>query len=434
MSNITSQVTMQSHDQTRAAGLDTRGQPAAVVIGLDSMQGLQAARILAKNKVPVIGVAAARNHAFCKTNVCKQILVAPTADLDLIPRLRELGEQLTEKAVLFPSEDNSVLLVSRYRDELEKYFHVLLPPADVVETLMDKVLFYTFAQKNRLPIPPTFFIDDETQLKSVAGRISYPCVLKPRDSAAKRWEDETIFKAFKIFHAEELVSTYNRFSRWTDSFIVQQWIEGNDSDLYSCNCYFDENSQPLVTFVARKLRQWPPETGISCLGEEVRNDTVLDQTMRLFRSVNYRGLGYLEMKRDRRSGEYFIVEPNIGRPTGRSAIAEAGGVELLYTAYCDAIGWKLPQAREQSYRGVKWIHLRKDLQSSFKYWRRGELTISEWWRSIRGRKTYALASWRDPRPFVYDWFSALRSYWTPGNRQKRALGMGKKSTDVQSAA
>ena len=75
----------------------------------------------------------------------------------------------------------------------------------------------------------------------------------------------------------------------------------------------------------------------SCGRSQSRDDVVLRETVRLFKSVNYRGLGYVELKRDERSGEYYIMEPNIGRPTGRSAIAEAGGVELLYTMYCDAL-------------------------------------------------------------------------------------------------
>ena len=61
----------------------------------------------------------------------------------------------------------------------------------------------------------------------------------------------------------------------------------------------------------------------------------------------------------------------------RSATAEISGVELLYTMYCDAIGWPLPANREQMYQGVKWIYLRHDFQSAFYRWRRGELTLKE---------------------------------------------------------
>ncbi len=395
--------------------------PVAVLIGFDSMQGLPAARTLAAHGVPVIGVASDPGHSQCKTNVCQEIVYAPTADTDLIPHLVKLGSRLGQKGVLFPCEDTNVLLVSRHRRQLEEYFHVLLPDSDVVEMLMDKVSFYSFANQNDLPIPKTIFIESQQDVERAAGELTYPCVLKPRDSAARKWEDETIFKAFKIDSADELIATHNHYCRWTDCFIVQEWIEGEDSDLYSCNCYFDRNSQPLAAFVARKLRQWPPETGVSCLGEEVRNDTVLEQTLRLFRHVNYRGLGYMEMKRDQRTGEFFIVEPNIGRPTGRSAIAEAGGVELVFTAYCDAVGRPLPENRQQTYRGVKWIHLRKDLQSAIQYWRRGDLTIGQWWQSLKGKKAYAVFSWKDPWPFIYDWAGAVRSLLSPKKRKKRMV-------------
>ncbi len=169
-------------------------------------------------------------------------------------------------------------------------------------------------------------------------------------------------------------------------------------------------SRRRPSFVARKLRQWPPETGTSCLGEEVRNDVILEETLKLFRSVGYHGLGYVEMKRDERSGEQYIIEPNIGRPTGRSAIAEAGGVELVYTMYCDATGAPLPADREQRYGGAKWIYWRRDLQSALYYWRRGRLGLGEWLHSWRGRKACAVFSWSDPAPFLRDlWQSVRRS-------------------------
>jgi predicted ATP-grasp superfamily ATP-dependent carboligase len=201
--------------------------------------------------------------------------------------------------------------------------------------------------------------------------------------------------------------------------ILQEWVEGPESNLYSCNCYYDGGSTPLVTFVARKIRQWPPVTGESCLGEEVQDDVVLNETIRLFDSVNYRGLGYVEMKRDERNGEYYIMEPNIGRPTGRSAIAEAGGVELLFTMYCDALNWPLPEKRSQLYGDVKWIFLRRDLQSALYNWRRGNLTLKEWWQSWRGKKGYALFSWSDPGPFIGDILRSIRLFLSAEERAKR---------------
>ena len=127
------------------------------------------------------------------------------------------------------------------------------------------------------------------------------------------------------------------------------------------------------------------------------------------------------MKRDSLTDEYFIVEPNIGRPTGRSAIAEAGGVELLYTMYCDAVGLPLPANRTQSYKGVKWIHIRFDMQAAIYAWWYGDLTFLEWWRSIRGPKGYALLSWRDPMPFLSSLIELTRLLLSSTERKKRGL-------------
>jgi predicted ATP-grasp superfamily ATP-dependent carboligase len=60
----------------------------------------------------------------------------------------------------------------------------------------------------------------------------------------------------------------------------------------------------------------------------------------------------------------------------------------------------------QQYKGVKWIYIRRDIQSAFYYWRRGELTLQEWRQSWRGRKGYAMFSWRDPAQFWADLFHA----------------------------
>ncbi len=331
-------------------------EPYAVVLGLDhNIIGLQTARILAHRGVPVIAIARDPTHWACRTNACERIVFGRT---DLLGALADVGATLEAKAVLYPCTDEHVLLASRNRDRLAPWYHVALPPADVLEMLIDKVRFYTFAQEAGFPIPPTVVVHGRQDLERAADTLTFPCALKP-PSKSSEWRQRTRQKAIKVASAKELLHLYEQFADFPSALIVQSWIDGTESDLYSCNCYFDRDSRPLVSFVARKLRQWPPRTGQSSLGEECRNDTVLHDTLRLFRTVGLRGLGYVEMKFDPRRGEHFIVEPNIGRPTGRSAIAEAGGVELLYTMYSDIVGRPLPPNREQQYTGAKWVDIRR---------------------------------------------------------------------------
>lgn len=381
--------------------VDNQQLPYAVVIGLDCITGLQTARILSERGVPVIAIASNPDHYCCQTNVCQQIIKANVKSEEFISALEMLGPDLAQRAVLFPCTDMSVLLLSRHRQRLAPYYHMALPEPDVVEMLMDKVRFYTYAQDKGLPIPGTHFLRTRADAELAAQKLDFPCILKP-PMKTPTWEQNTSAKVYKVDSVEEFLALYDQCAGWADLLMVQEWVEGTDANLYSCNCYFDADSEPLVTFIARKLRQWPPRTGTSCLGEECRNDVVLEASIRLFRSVNYHGLGYVELKRDERTGNHYIIEPNIGRPTGRSAIAEAGGVDLLYTMYCDLAERPLPANRQQQYADVKWIYWRRDFQSALYYWRRGELSLKEWWQSWQGRKGYAVFSWRDQAPFWHD--------------------------------
>jgi D-aspartate ligase len=380
--------------------------PYAFVVGLDCITGLQTARILARHGVPLVGLAKDPNNFCCQTQVCERIIPTNTASEQFIEVLESLGPKLRQKAVLFPCTDMSVLTISRNRQRLAAWYHIALSKPEVVEMLMDKVSFYTYAEKAGLPIPKTLFLKNRSDAETAASELTFPCIMKP-PMKTPTWEKNTRAKVYKVTNQKEFLRLYDQCSDWADLLMIQEWIEGNDADLYSCNCYFNADSEPLVTFIARKLRQWPPETGTSCLGEECRNDIVLEESIRLFRSVNYHGLGYVEMKRDQRTGKHFIIEPNVGRPTGRSAIAEAGGVELLYTKYCDLVNLPLPANRQQTYQGVKWIYLLHDVQSSLYYWKRGELTLRQWWQSVRDSKYDAVFSWSDPAPFLYHLWAVL---------------------------
>lgn len=382
-------------------------KPYAIVIGLDSFTGVQTARLLAGRSVPVIGIASDPGHFCCKTRVCERQIYTDTAGEPLVHTLANLGPKLKHRAVLYPCNDLSVSVLSMHRSVLHEWYHIALPTHETVELLMDKVRFLKFARHAGLPVPPTYFLHSRTEALQAAEQLRYPCILKPARKSQK-WEKQTRDKAFKVPDKAMFLALYDKYADLSDMLMAQQWVPGSDADLYSCNVYFNQRAEHVASFVARKLRQWPPEAGTSCLGEEVRNETVRETTIRLFSQVQYQGLGYVEMKKDRTTGEHYIIEPNVGRPTGRSAIAEAGGVELLYAMYCDRTGLPLPANLQQRYTGVKWVYLRRDLQSALYYWRRGDLTLREWVRSLRGKKMYALFSWRDPGPFLGDLSRVIR--------------------------
>lgn len=382
------------------------------------MQGLQTARILAGHDIPVIGLASDMTHHACRTNVCRQILRADTNSEALIDTLVDLADGLPAKSVLYPCHDQCVWLISCHRSQLEKQFHIMLADPQVVEMLMEKDSFYEFAAGISIEVPQTSILRNRNDAELIAADLPYPCVVKPV-RRSPQWNARTLSKAFRVNDANEFLDVYDNVNGWAPELMVQQWIVGDDTHLYSCNCYFDRQSRLVTTFIARKIRQWPPHMGSSCYGEECRNDVVLEASVRIFNEAGYCGLGYIEMKQDARTGVHYAIEANVGRPTGRSAIAEAGGVEMLLAMYCDATGRPLPDNLTQRYRGAKWIDIRHDFQSAIFDMRNGELKFRDWVRSLVGRKAHAVFSWKDPMPFLADIRKAVSIAMSSTERARR---------------
>ena len=376
------------------------GSP-AVVVGVDNITGLQTARLLADRGVPVVGVASNRKHWGARTRSCVEVLESPLADTPLLETLHDLAGRWSGPGVLFPCTDLSVAYLSAHRDQLPDELVLPLAPHPTVDLLMDKSSFATYAAGRGLPVPRAATIHDACEARDAAATFDFPCVLKPALKSAA-WLAHTKAKGFVVRSPEHFLSLYAEISTWTPEILLQEWVDGAESDQYTCNAYFDEHGDHLVTFMTRKVRQWPPRIGTGSSGEECRNDDVLKTTIDVFGGLGFQGLAYLEMKQDLGTGQLMIIEPNVGRPTGRSATAEAGGVELVYTAYRHALGLPLPEARTQLYGDAKWVDLRRDAQAALVASRQGTLPLTEWARWLRGPKAHAIWSSRDPLPFATD--------------------------------
>lgn len=378
-------------------------RPTAVVVAIDCITGLQTTRLLAARAIPVVGIAADRGHFCARTRHAERVIASPTSGEGLIVTLERLaagGSLGVGPVVLIPCSDAAVLAISRWRDRLEAAYRFVLPEHATIEMLMDKVRFAEHATAAGLPIPATHILRTRGDAETAARALPYPAVVKPPLKDA-RWVAATKAKVFRVDSPDELLAIYDRYAPAADVLIAQEWIDGGETSLISANAYFDRAGEPKAMFIARKIRQWPPETGTSCLGEEIRDDAVQDMCLRLFQGVGYSGLAYVEVKIDAVTGRRLIVEPNVGRPTGRSAIAEQGGVELLHTAYLDALGEPVPPT-VQTFRGAKWIYWRHDVQAALSQMRRGALGPLGWWGSVRGPKYEAVFDRGDPAPFIAD--------------------------------
>ncbi|MEL7158076.1 MAG: carboxylate--amine ligase, partial [Actinomycetota bacterium] len=335
----------------------------AVVLGLDDgLTGIQSARILARRGVPVVGLTNDRRHPYARTRVCDRVVHARTKDDDLVATLLTLGPQFEERPVLFPCQDSNVDVVSRHRRQLSAYYRIVLPPTASIELLMDKARFHAFAVENGFRVPDTTVLSNRADAEAAAGALPYPCILKPT-VRTPAWNRATAIKAFVVGGPDELLRRYDEHQHLAETMLAQELIPGPETAHYTCNLYVDATGEPVLTHVSRKLRQWPIATGQGCASVSVDDDEIRLLAERFFASLDFLGLGYLEIKRHAQTGEEVLIEPNVGRPTGRSAAADAAGTELLYSLYCDALGLPRPAAPAPSPEPTTWVFLRQDVRS-----------------------------------------------------------------------
>jgi D-aspartate ligase len=398
----------------------------AVVLGL-GQNGLATVRALARNGVPVIGVDGNLRQPTARTRLCRTVACKDFRGEGLLDCLLDLGRTLPEKGVLFPSGDISLELVSEKREALAEYFSFALPDKEVMRLAMNKKPFYRFCQEKGFLVPRTYWPQSEAEVEKICSEISFPCIIKPCQPDAawrKRFPDT---KVFELPSAKQLMSHYRSLSAGYPELIVQEAIPGPDSFLPFSLTYFD-GEKSLGMFTGRKLRQWPPFYGTSCMAESHWNSHVAEETLRLLRAISYRGYGSVEFKWDPRDERFKIIEltPRSWFPHGLST---ACGMNLTYVAYRHICG--LPVEVEQKFvEGVKWIHEERDIQSALRMWRQGKLGLGEWLTSYRGRRAYALAAWDDRGPIIA---AAIRLLKQPLSSLRARL-RGEKGTDSEDAA
>ncbi len=394
----------------------------AVVTPLDEHMGLDIARSLAKRKIPVYGIDS-DPHTPGRYSKCCHFLLCPdpevAAGADYLQFLVDFGKKLGSKAVLYPLSDLHVLLCSRHRSVLQEYFEFVMPDQDTIESLTTKDGLRTLAKKFNIPAPETFFVHDLNELKSIAGQVTFPVILKPTESTYWHTAEVTQLlrrgllagqaKVILCQGEEELIESYQVVSTLNDRLVVQEVIPGEDSRLVYISFYIDRHSRLLGIFAGRKFRVIPTGFGSASYVRSLCDPELERAALKLLSAVSYQGLGGIEFKLDPRDNQYKLVEFNtrFGMWDGLGAKC---GVDLAYLAYCDTL--QIPVTPVLSYReGVIWFDWQRDIRAAIEYMRKGKLTFREWSRSLRGEKMWAIYSRDDWRPGVAFTLNLFKKFW-----------------------
>ena len=81
-------------------------------------------------------------------------------------------------------------------------------------------------------------------------------------------------------------------------------------------------------------------------------------------------------------------------------------MNLPYLLYCDIMGYNISETinklRNYDYNGIKWVDVFPDIYISIKEILKGKTTISEYIKSLKGKKVTGSLVRDDPLPFFVE--------------------------------
>jgi D-aspartate ligase len=387
-------------DQRRDAG---RKLPKAVVMNM-FYTGLGIARSLGEQGIPVIGLTARRGiygnfTRYAKTVFCPDSRHEPEA---LLAFLIGLGRELDVRGVLFPTRDDDLVFLDRFRVELARYFSVAAPDSSVLGACLNKWETYLWARRAGVATPQCWMIERPEDLKGVLREVTWPCVLKPLSAHHWRqgdnWQIVGARKAIEIVSEAELLREYDLIAHADKRALLQEMIPGGDDSLVITACYLDRQSRWVAGFGAQKLVQIPEGFGTGCIVQSVNRPELFEPTARLLETMGFTGVAEVEYKWHARDGTYKLIEIN-PRPWDQHRLGKACSVDLIYLAYCEHAGLPIPIVGKPA-PGHKWIAEDTFFTAALRMaWHR-DPKLRSLFRQARGKRLYAIWSARDPLPLI----------------------------------
>lgn len=346
------------------------------------------------------GVAAFSKHA--------RFLALPSqgaGDDAFMAVMEKLGTALQaqgKQGMLYATTDDDLLRVNRLRHRLSPMFIIPLSAPDIVTACYEKQSMLTAAAELGIPVPRTAGIAGGEGWED-ALKIPFPWMVKPMKphEMVEQFGKGVIVESEEAL--EELQERLRLLGLLEGSFLVQEWVPGPATHLFTYSAYSDKNGRVRAYSTGHKIRQHPPDTGTILSGRVTPNEEVARLAEKFLSGLCFHGLSNTEFKWDARDGQYKLMEIN-----GRSGVwnysATAAGVNLAHAAYQDMTKGMESSCISSRVERV-WIYDGMDFMRTVlgrnPDWKDHRLSIWGWRASLRGVKTHAVLHWKDVRPALF---------------------------------
>lgn len=366
--------------------------------------GLGIARSLGQRRIPVVGLTA-QSGIYGNYTRYARILSSPDSRHEpeaLLAFLLRLKDEIGSGSVLFPTRDDDVVFLDRFREQLEPHFRLVAPSGEAIALCLNKWQTYLYARQAEVATPQCWLIESQEDLALALQQVRYPCVLKPLAAhywrQGRNWDIVGARKAIELHSPEQLIAEYATIGLADKRALLQEMVPGSDESLVITACYIDRKGRWAGAFNAQKLIQEPAGFGTGCIVQSISLPELFEPTMRLLREMRFTGIAEVEYKRDAGDGAYKLIEVN-PRPWDQHILGRACGVDLIHLAYCDHAGLPMPEVHPDG-AAHKWVADDTFVIAAVRALPHRDGRFRSLFKHARGRRVYAIWSAKDPLPFL----------------------------------
>ena len=257
---------------------------------------------------------------------CSRRWVYPSPYFQPEAFLEALIKEVKSRAyeVLIPMEEQTTLLITRYRSHLEPYTRIPFTAFSALDKARRKDEVLRLALKIGIPIPKTLFPESLEAVPDLIPEVPIPAVIKPRIGSGSTG-------IVYVYDKKDFWPAYQKVHQKYPLPLIQEFIPPGGQAL-GASFLFGPDREPLAYFIHKRIREYPVKGGPSTLRESSYDPEVHRLGESLLRALGWFGVAMVEFRYDPRDGRPKLMEIN-PRFWGSLPLAVYAGVDFPYLLF-----------------------------------------------------------------------------------------------------
>ena len=237
-----------------------------------------------------------------------------------------------EKLILVPCSDYYIEYVSKNENILGKYFCNKFIPYDLLQRFGTKEKFYQICDEFGLVYPKTVVCEKKDRM-NIADNLpfDFPVIVKPDNSNSYDYlhsEFEGKKKVFFVWSKQEYIKIITEMNKssYDGRLIIQDFISGDDTLTRTLNCYSDNGGKVKLMCLGQPLIESyaPLELGNYAALMTDHNTEIFEKFKKFLEDICFVGFSNFDMKFDKKSGEYKLLDINPRQGRSSFFVTSAG--------------------------------------------------------------------------------------------------------------